>query len=54
MTENNSKQPLMGGKNVIPPSTGGAETMDDLMDGGDYSLSVNVNVSKNQKLNTKV
>ena len=56
MTDNNSKQPLVEKTKLVPPSTGGPETIeDDLMDGdGEHSLCVNRNVSKNQKINTKV
>ena len=56
MTENNSKEPLVEKTQQVPPSTGGPEIIeDDLMDGdGEHSLSVNRNVSKNQKINTKV
>ena len=56
MTENSSKEPFVEKTKLVPPSTGGAETIeDDLMDGdGEHSVSVNRNVSKNQKINTKV
>ena len=45
-------KPLIVGKELTPPSTGGVEDMDDLMSGnGEHSVSINRNSKENKVLN---